>query len=68
MLLVMIFVVSGFIDHNAAAREPGGCDRGMPAYAVAFGGSMIWFALSASLAHSNMYLEAKSVERWLHIK
>jgi hypothetical protein len=37
----------------------------MLAYAVGFGGSMIWFGSSAGVAMSNMYPEAKSVGRWL---
>jgi len=37
----------------------------MLAYAVGFGGSMIWFGSSAGVALSNMYPEAKSVGRWL---
>jgi hypothetical protein len=35
------------------------------AYAVGFGGSMIWFGSSAGVALSNMYPEAKSVGAWL---
>jgi hypothetical protein len=37
----------------------------MLAYAVGFGGSMIWFGSSAGVALANMYPEAKSVGRWL---
>ena len=37
----------------------------MVAYAVGFGGSMIWFGSSAGVAISNMYPEAKSVGNWL---
>jgi hypothetical protein len=35
------------------------------AYAVGFGGSMIWFGSSAGVALSNMYPEARSVGGWL---
>ena len=35
------------------------------AYAVGFGGSMIWFGSSAGVAISNMYPQAKSVGLWL---
>ncbi len=35
------------------------------AYAVGFGGSMIWFGSSAGVALSNRYPEAKSVGRWI---
>jgi hypothetical protein len=37
----------------------------MLAYAVGFGGSMIWFGSSAGVAISNMYPEAKSVASWV---
>ncbi len=39
--------------------EQGGYDWGILAYAVGFGGSMIWFGSSAGVALSNMYPEAK---------
>lgn len=39
----------------------GGYDWGMLAYAVGFGGSMIWFGSSAGVALSNKFPEAKSV-------
>jgi hypothetical protein len=35
------------------------------AYAVGFGGSMIWFGSSAGVAVANLYPEAKSVGAWL---
>jgi Na+/H+ antiporter NhaD/arsenite permease-like protein len=41
--------------------EQGGYDWGMLAYAVGFGGSMIWFGSSAGVALSNMFQETKSV-------
>jgi hypothetical protein len=37
----------------------------MLAYAVGFGGSMIWFGSSAGVAISNLYPEAKSVRLWI---
>jgi Na+/H+ antiporter NhaD/arsenite permease-like protein len=40
--------------------EQGGYDWGVLAYAVGFGGSMIWFGSSAGVALSNMYPEAKN--------
>lgn len=40
-------------------------DWGMLAYAVGFGGSMIWFGSSAGVALSNTFPEAKSVGAWL---
>ena len=43
----------------------GGYDWGVLAYAVGFGGSMLWFGSSAGVALSNMYPEARSALRWL---
>ena len=53
------------IPLTALALNQGGYDWGFLAYAVGFGGSMIWFGSSAGVALSNMYPEAKSVGRWL---
>jgi Na+/H+ antiporter NhaD/arsenite permease-like protein len=53
------------IPLTALALRQGGYDWGFLAYAVGFGGSMIWFGSSAGVALSNMYPEAKSVGRWL---
>jgi hypothetical protein len=47
------------------ALEQGGYDWGMLAYAVGFGGSMIWFGSSAGVAITNLYPEARSVGAWL---
>ena len=60
--------VSAVFDNiplTALALKQGGYDWGMLAYAVGFGGSMIWFGSSAGVAISNAYPEAKSVGRWL---
>ncbi|HEX5508485.1 MAG TPA: citrate transporter [Pseudolabrys sp.] len=61
------FVSSVFdnIPLTALALHQGGYDWGYLAYAVGFGGSMIWFGSSAGVALSNMYPEAKSVGLWL---
>jgi len=61
------FVSSVFdnIPLTALALKQGGYDWGFLAYAVGFGGSMIWFGSSAGVALSNMYPEAKSVGLWL---
>jgi Na+/H+ antiporter NhaD/arsenite permease-like protein len=61
------FVSSVFdnIPLTALALRQGGYDWGFLAFAVGFGGSMIWFGSSAGVALSNMYPEAKSVVRWL---
>jgi Na+/H+ antiporter NhaD/arsenite permease-like protein len=53
------------IPLTALALEQGGYDWGFLAYAVGFGGSMIWFGSSAGVALANMYPEAKSVGLWL---
>lgn len=47
------------------ALTQGGYDWGGLAYAVGFGGSMIWFGSSAGVAISTLYPEAKSVKDWL---
>ena len=53
------------IPLTALALKQGGYDWGYLAYAVGFGGSMIWFGSSAGVALANMYPEAKSVGLWL---
>ena len=60
--------VSAVFDNiplTALALKQGGYDWGFLAYAVGFGGSMIWFGSSAGVALSNMFPEAKSVALWL---
>jgi Na+/H+ antiporter NhaD/arsenite permease-like protein len=60
--------VSAVFDNiplTALALKQGSYDWGYLAYAVGFGGSMIWFGSSAGVALSNQYPEAKSVGRWL---
>jgi Na+/H+ antiporter NhaD/arsenite permease-like protein len=47
------------------ALEQGGYDWGMLAYAVGFGGSMIWFGSSAGVAITNLFPEGRSVGAWL---
>lgn len=61
------FISSVFdnIPLTALALKQGGYDWGVLAYAVGFGGSMIWFGSSAGVALSNMYPEARSVGPWL---
>ena len=61
------FVSSVFdnIPLTALALKQGGYDWGYLAYAVGFGGSMVWFGSSAGVALSNMYPQAKSVGLWL---
>jgi len=61
------FVSSVFdnIPLTALALQQGGYDWGVLAYAVGFGGSMIWFGSSAGVALTNMFPEGKSVGLWL---
>jgi Na+/H+ antiporter NhaD/arsenite permease-like protein len=60
--------VSAVFDNiplTALALKQGGYDWGYLAYAVGFGGSMIWFGSSAGVALANMYPQARSVGLWL---
>jgi Na+/H+ antiporter NhaD/arsenite permease-like protein len=61
------FISSVFdnIPLTALALAQGGYDWGVLAYAVGFGGSMIWFGSSAGVALSNLFPEARSVGAWL---
>jgi Na+/H+ antiporter NhaD/arsenite permease-like protein len=61
------FVSSVFdnIPLTALAIKQGGYDWGFLAYAVGFGGSMVWFGSSAGVALSNMFPEARSVGQWV---
>ncbi|HEY8239919.1 MAG TPA: citrate transporter, partial [Kiritimatiellia bacterium] len=65
--LTLGFVSAVFdnIPLTKLALEQGGFDWGFLAYAVGFGGSMIWFGSSAGVAISNIYHDAKSVGAWL---
>ena len=60
--------VSAVFDNiplTALALAQGGYDWGVLAYAVGFGGSMIWFGSSAGVALSNIFPEARSVGAWI---
>jgi Na+/H+ antiporter NhaD/arsenite permease-like protein len=63
--LGFISAVFDNIPLTALAIKQGGYDWGFIAYAVGFGGSMIWFGSSAGVALSNQFPEAKSVGLWL---
>jgi Na+/H+ antiporter NhaD/arsenite permease-like protein len=65
MGLGFVSAVFDNIPLTALALKQGGYDWGFLAYAVGFGGSMIWFGSSAGVALANMYPEAKSVGQWL---
>ena len=47
------------------ALEQGGYDWGALAYAVGFGGSMMWFGSSAGVAITGLFPHARSVGAWL---
>jgi Na+/H+ antiporter NhaD/arsenite permease-like protein len=60
--------VSAVFDNiplTALAIKQGNYDWGFLAYAVGFGGSMIWFGSSAGVAVAGLMPEAGSAARWL---
>ncbi|MGH6825642.1 citrate transporter [Methyloceanibacter sp.] len=60
--------VSAVFDNiplTALALKQGNYDWGFLAYAVGFGGSMIWFGSSAGVAVAGLMPEARSAARWL---
>jgi Na+/H+ antiporter NhaD/arsenite permease-like protein len=60
--------VSAVFDNiplTALAIKQGNYDWGFLAYAVGFGGSMIWFGSSAGVAVAGIMPEARSAGRWL---
>jgi hypothetical protein len=60
--------VSAVFDNiplTSLAIHQGGYDWGMLAYAVGFGGSMMWFGSSAGVAVANLFPEARSVIGWV---
>ena len=66
--LILGFVSAIFdnIPLTKLCLDQGGYDWGMLAYAVGYGGSMIWFGSSAGVALSNMYPEIRS--SWNYLK
>ena len=60
--------VSAVFDNiplTALALRQGGYDWGFLAYAVGFGGSMIWFGSSAGVALASQFRQARSVKSWV---
>jgi Na+/H+ antiporter NhaD/arsenite permease-like protein len=60
--------VSAIFDNiplTALALKQGGYDWGLLAFAVGYGGSMLWFGSSAGVAIAGVFPEAKSVGNWL---
>ncbi|MDE2150636.1 MAG: citrate transporter [Gammaproteobacteria bacterium] len=61
-------VVSAVFDNIPLTKltlEQGGYDWDFVAYAVGFGGSMIWFGSSAGVALCNLFPQGRSVGAWL---
>ena len=63
--LGFISAVFDNIPLTSLAIHQGGYDWGFLAFAVGFGGSMIWFGSSAGVALSSFFPEARSVGQWL---
>ncbi|CAN5498616.1 hypothetical protein BH11BAC1_BH11BAC1_15850 [soil metagenome] len=64
----LIGILSSVFDNiplTKLAIEAGGYDWSLLAYAVGFGGSMIWFGSSAGVAISNLFPETRSVFLWI---
>jgi Na+/H+ antiporter NhaD/arsenite permease-like protein len=53
------------IPLTVLALRQGGYDWALLAYAVGFGGSMLWFGSSAGVALTNEYPEGRSIVRWV---
>jgi Na+/H+ antiporter NhaD/arsenite permease-like protein len=53
------------IPLTVLALKQGGYDWALLAYAVGFGGSMVWFGSSAGVALTNEYPEGRSTVQWL---
>ena len=61
-------VLSAVFDNiplTALALNQGGYDWALLAYAVGFGGSIVWFGSSAGVALSNLFPQGRSVFAWL---
>ncbi len=65
MGLGFVSAVFDNIPLTALAIKQDGFDWGFLAFAVGYGGSILWFGSSAGVALSNMFPEAKSAGRWL---
>jgi len=65
LALGFISAVFDNIPLTALALKQGGYDWGVLAYAVGFGGSMLWFGSSAGVALTNMFPEGRSASQWL---
>jgi hypothetical protein len=63
--LGLVSAVFDNIPLTKLALDQGGYDWGMLAYAVGFGGSMLWFGSSAGVAIAGLYPQARSAAAWL---
>jgi len=63
--LGFISAVFDNIPLTKLALEQNGYDWGMLAYAVGFGGSMIWFGSSAGVAITSKFQDSRSVFKWI---
>ncbi len=64
-ILGFVSAVFDNIPLTKLCLEQGHYDWGMLAYAVGFGGSMIWFGSSAGVAITNKFPHARNVGLWL---
>jgi hypothetical protein len=65
MGLGFVSAVFDNIPLTALALNQGGYDWGFVAFAVGFGGSMIWFGSSAGVALASQFPEARSAVAWV---
>jgi Na+/H+ antiporter NhaD/arsenite permease-like protein len=63
--LGLLSAVFDNIPLTALALNQGDYDWALLAYAVGFGGSMMWFGSSAGVALTNLFPEGRSVVQWL---
>ena len=65
LILGLVSSVFDNIPLTKLALDQGGYDWALLAYAVGFGGSMVWFGSSAGVALSNIFPQARSVGAWI---
>ena len=61
-------LISSLFDNiplTVLALRQGGYDWALLAFAVGFGGSMVWFGSSSGVAITNLYPEGRSLWRWI---
>jgi Na+/H+ antiporter NhaD/arsenite permease-like protein len=65
LVLGFASAMGGSLPLTKLALQQGGYDWGLLAYAVGFGGSMLWFGSSAGVALAALYPQIRSVGAWL---